>query len=457
MSRSLCQATFMALILGVSSAWGHDDPLTEEHILLMSPQRVWGAVQQQLTSPPEGFMLTAINDERFEAHLTWTNASHTDQNTSFHLDVDWDAHSGGTRLRWMSTAHSDHRPSLSSSAQAWMQQLLNQAQQSQADNLLCRGPNPSAEEIAAAQIEIPGNCRYSTGHFSSALFELEKCGDFDTALQIMADCVNEQHAGGLIRLSHYFDMGYGVPKRPERALEFLKMAMNSSKEGYAQLARLHYATALHFGIGIPPDPSRARPLFEELAAQGQVDAQEFLRVGHHGAWLRPDGQRHRDAPVTHTEAATVSKDDSGNDLSYGAFIDSNKRLKCLYGYAAEKTGDHAAAVRIFEDCISRWNDPYSIIWLAHLLENGVAVPQDLPRAAQLLRQGAMLPETTGYPSLIRYHYGMALLQGQGVPVDHVQARYWLARAAAEGVSEAQTILLQGTHQAHTLPSQPHAR
>lgn len=45
-----------------------------------------------------------------------------------------------------------------------------------------------------------------------------------------------------------------------------------------------------------------------------------------------------------------------SDLSYEAYIDSDKRIKCLYGYAADKTGDHAAAIKIFEDCIARWND-----------------------------------------------------------------------------------------------------
>ena len=44
-----------------------------------------------------------------------------------------------------------------------------------------------------------------------------------------------------------------------------------------------------------------------------------------------------------------------SDLSYES-IDSDKRIKCLYGYAAEKTGDHASARKIFEDCIERWSD-----------------------------------------------------------------------------------------------------
>jgi len=101
--------------------------------------------------------------------------------------------------------------------------------------------------------------------------------------------------------------------------------------------------------------------------------------------------------------ASVSLDGSGNELSYGAYIDSRRRIKCLYGYAAEKTGDHAAAIRIFEDCIARWEDVYSMIWLAMMYENGVGVPRDLGKAAELMRRGALSPESAGYATLMRYH------------------------------------------------------
>lgn len=396
-----------------------------ELLLAMPPERVWRAVQLQLNDTlAERAEVLGLDPARFELRLR-PRASRSEE---LLVDMDWDARSGGTRLRWSAAV-----PSKPSEAATWVHRLAERAGQLRASNQLCRGPNPTPEEIEAAQVEIPASCEYSTGHFSTALFELEKCGDFDTALQIMADCVKRRHAGGLIRLSQYFDLGYGVPKRPERVAEFLRLAMDSDNEGYARLARLHYATALHFGLGVEADRPAARRLFEDLAREVQADAQEFLRLGHHGAWLRPDGQRYRDAP-------TVSKDDSGNDMSYGAFVDSDRRIKCLYGYAADKTGDHAAAVRIFEDCIRRWNDPYSIIWLAHLLENGHGVPKDLVRSAQLLRQGAEHPDTSGYATLARYHYGLALAQGRGVASDPVQARHWLRRAEHEGLGEAREAL-----------------
>lgn len=142
----------------------------------------------------------------------------------------------------------------------------------------------------------------------------------------------------------------------------------------------------------------------------------------------------------HLVAASVPLDTSGNALSYGAYVDSTSRLKCLYGYAAEKTGDHAAAIRIFEDCIARWEDVYSMIWLAMMHENGTGMPRDLGKAAELMRRGALSAQSGGYATLARYHYGVALHQGRGVPSDSQAARHWLGRAAAEGQGDATAYL-----------------
>ena len=128
------------------------------------------------------------------------------------------------------------------------------------------------------------------------------------------------------------------------------------------------------------------------------------------------------------------------DLSYKAYVHSDKRIKCLYGYAADKTGDHASAVAIFEDCIRRWNDVYSMIWLAQLYETGIGVPRDLEQATALMRRGAHTNDDAAYARLARYHYGVALAEGRGTPQDIAQAKTWLRRAAQEGVPEAADYL-----------------
>lgn len=129
-----------------------------------------------------------------------------------------------------------------------------------------------------------------------------------------------------------------------------------------------------------------------------------------------------------------------SDLSYEAYIDSDKRIKCLYGYVADKTGDHAAAIRIFEDCIRRWNDVYSMIWLAQIYETGIGVRQDLSYATALMKRAAELDDTDAYSTLARYHYGKALYQGTGTGINRVEGLRWLKRAAAEGSTDAQMFL-----------------
>ena len=138
---------------------------------------------------------------------------------------------------------------------------------------------------------------------------------------------------------------------------------------------------------------------------------------------------------------THAQDSQGeSDLSYKAYVHSDKRIKCLYGYAADKTGDHAAAVAIFEDCIRRWNDVYSMIWLAQLYETGIGVPKDLVQATALRRRGAHTNDDAAYARLARYHYGVALTEGRGTPQDIPQAKAWLRQAAQEGVREAADYL-----------------
>ena len=92
-----------------------------------------------------------------------------------------------------------------------------------------------------------------------------------------------------------------------------------------------------------------------------------------------------------------------SDLSYESYINSDKRMKCLYGYAADKAGNHVAAIKISEDCIKRWNDVNSMIWLAQIYETGVAVQQNFEYSTALMKRGAALNDEAGYSTIARYH------------------------------------------------------
>lgn len=147
-------------------------------------------------------------------------------------------------------------------------------------------------------------------------------------------------------------------------------------------------------------------------------------------------------PLTARAAAddAIAQRSPENELSYSAFVHSTKRIKCLYGYAANKTGDHAAAIRIFEDCIRRWNDVFSMIGLAQMYETGIGIRQDLAASTGLMKRAASIDDGSSYPSLARYHYGVALAEGRGITRNVGEARAWLRKAAAEGSKEAADYL-----------------
>lgn len=130
-----------------------------------------------------------------------------------------------------------------------------------------------------------------------------------------------------------------------------------------------------------------------------------------------------------------------DELGYEAYIDSPKRIKCLYGYVTAKTGNFDAARQIFEDCVRRWDDIYSMISLAQMYESGSGVDKDLERAAALLKRGAQQPDDASYVSLARYHWGVALAEGRGVAIDRQAAREWLMSASKGGQNEADDYLI----------------
>lgn len=139
-----------------------------------------------------------------------------------------------------------------------------------------------------------------------------------------------------------------------------------------------------------------------------------------------------------------------DELGYEAYIDSPKRIKCLYGYVTAKTGNFDAARQIFEDCIRRWDDIYSMISLAQMYESGSGVAKDPERAAALLKRGAQQPDDASYVSLARYHWGVALAEGRGVAIDRQAAREWLMSASKGGQTEADDYLIHMDQQADSV-------
>lgn len=240
----------------------------------VAPVRAWRAFRRQLDA--DSLAAPRIDEQRFEATVSLPGAGEVQ------VDIDWDERSGGSRLAWRTAS-----PAAASAAAGWMARIAERARGEAQDNHLCRGDHPG--DLPEPSMEGPVSCSAVTGRFSSALFELEKCGDYESALRILAACVKERHGGGLIRLASFYENGMGLPQREERMTEYLRQAAESATPGYAATARVQYATALYFGIGTPPDRQRAVSLLDEAARAGNQDAAHFLRHGYHTAWRRQDG------------------------------------------------------------------------------------------------------------------------------------------------------------------------
>jgi hypothetical protein len=114
-------------------------------------------------------------------------------------------------------------------------------------------------------------------------YAAEKCGDHKTALTIFDKCIAAGYTGALIWKALMYEDGSGLPKDSTMAAKLLHQAALSGSGGYATLGKLHYATVLHEGRGVPRDEVESHKWFEAAAAEGDPDAKEFLRTGKHTA------------------------------------------------------------------------------------------------------------------------------------------------------------------------------
>lgn len=160
-------------------------------------------------------------------------------------------------------------------------------------NLYCGGgapepfdPNRLPDDLSlAAIIEQPA----SIGVCLSA-YEMAKCGDVQTANQIYDKCFRAGYTGALIRQAHLLEIGAGSnPPDPVAATELIHRVATSGQGGWAALGKLHYASALYLGRGVPQDRAAARHWFELAAQEGDPDAAAFLRTGYHTGELSAQG------------------------------------------------------------------------------------------------------------------------------------------------------------------------
>jgi hypothetical protein len=156
-----------------------------------------------------------------------------------------------------------------------------------AGNLFCGGPVPqTGEPTDLAHVVGDQTLEYLADQPASLLvcskgYLFEKCGDHATAMKIFDRCIAAGYIGAMIWKALMLQDGAEVPRDLAGAAELMRRAAESGDSPYAVLGKLHYASALHEGKGVPKDEAAARRWFEAAAADGNPDAIEFLRTGYH--------------------------------------------------------------------------------------------------------------------------------------------------------------------------------
>lgn len=254
----------LSLLFGTPFVQAADE--TQVHVVAVSPERLWRAVAEQPELDP-----ATLDARRYSGWVRRPGAS------DVRVEIDWDEQTGGAQLR-LTPADASNLP--------WVGRVARRAEELPHINKFCRGPNPDLS-IPEPSVEAAKDCGY--GNFSSAVHELEKCGDHETTLQLLAACVKHEHAAGLLRIAQLYETGMGLPQRLDRMANFMARAARSGPPAYGRVARVQYATALYFGEGVPADKPAALAMFRAAAAEGDPDAQHFLAEGWHAAWRRADG------------------------------------------------------------------------------------------------------------------------------------------------------------------------
>ncbi|APX14266.1 tetratricopeptide repeat protein [Tateyamaria omphalii] len=106
---------------------------------------------------------------------------------------------------------------------------------------------------------------------------------------------------------------------------------------------------------------------------------------------------------------------------------------CSMGYALTKSGDHASARTLLENCA---NDGYTgaMTWMSQLDNNGLGGEYNPDAAAEWDRRAAEAGDPVG-----KFNYGIALMRGHGVNQDDTLGRQLVDEAAGEGLVIAQRL------------------
>ena len=143
-------------------------------------------------------------------------------------------------------------------------------------------------------------------------------------------------------------------------------------------------------------------------------------------------------PVLAEEFGTLNPD----EMSWQHFLNEAERGEtglalCASGYMLTKSGDHAAARTLFQNCAEAGYTG-AMTWMGQLDNNGLGGEYDPDAAANWDRRAADAGDPVG-----KFNYGIALMRGHGVARDEVRGRALVDEAAGEGLVIAQRLQRAG--------------
>lgn len=126
------------------------------------------------------------------------------------------------------------------------------------------------------------------------------------------------------------------------------------------------------------------------------------------------------------------------ELTWGSMLDraeegETSMTLCASGYMLTKSGRHAAARTLFENCAEAGYTG-AMTWMSQMDNNGLGGDYNPDAAAEWDRRAADLGDPVG-----KFNHGLNLMRGHGVARDEVKGRAFVDAAAAEGLEVARRL------------------
>ncbi len=214
-----------------------------------------------------------------------------------------------------------------------------------------------------------------------------KMGHHDLARQMWQSIGGSGRSEALFNLANLYIRGVGVNKDPQRAMQLYRQSAETGSRAAAYQLGLIYLHSAEY-----QNRDQARHWLTVAALDGDSDAAQQL--------------------------ANLNNDDPADPLSRVESLlvngDADQALQLLHTLATATPPDNRAITR-----------------LAWLYESGLAVEQDITRAAELFAQAAEAGNAEA-----QYALSVMYQTGVGQPQDSQLAAQWLQRSAAQSYQPA---------------------